>query len=172
MTAVFNNAIMPFDLRNPKRVGGVAQVVLLEVIVSKMMRKILGMAPAGFMELAAIHAVSMPFLGGLSGFADAPGRPGGKRDYSAIFMDGAKGIPAVFLAQYIINTGARGIHVPGIRVKDILITAASKSLTRPLVEMVYPYLHGSIQDGFKEELQMERAQNAASNLKTARGYVG
>ena len=166
MTAIFNNAIMPFDLRNPQRVGGVAQVVLLEVLVSKMIRKILRMSPAGFMELTAIHAVSMPFLGGLSGFADAPGRPGGKRDYSAIFMDGAKGIPAVFLAQYIINTGARGIHVPGVSVKDILITAASKSLTRPLIEMVFPYLHGSIQRGFQEELKMERTQNYASNLKS------
>ena len=57
--------------------------------------------------------------------------------------------------------------MPGVSVKDILITAASKSLTRPLIEMVYPYLHSSIQEGFREELKMERAQNAASNLKMA-----
>ena len=169
MTAVFNNAILPYDLRKPKLVGGVAQVVLLEVIVSKIIRKILGMANAGFMELAAIHAVAMPFLGGLSGFADAPKGDG---SVATAFMDGAKGIPAVFLAQYIINTGARGLHLPGLHVKDIMITAASKTLTRPLIELVKPYLHASIQTGFNEELKMEKAQNATSNLKTAKTYVG
>ena len=40
---VFNNAILPFDVRKYDLVLGSAQLVVIEVVVSKLIRKILGM---------------------------------------------------------------------------------------------------------------------------------
>ena len=65
---VLNNAILPFDVRKYDLVAGSAQLVAVEVVVSKVIRKILGMGGRGFTELAAIHAISLPFLGGAVGF--------------------------------------------------------------------------------------------------------
>ena len=165
---VFNNAILPFDVRKVDLVAGSAQLVAIEVIVSKLIRKILGMGGRGFAELAAIHAISLPFLGGLSGFFDANKALAGQTT-SGAFMDGAKGVPAVLLSQYLINTAARGIHVPSFSFKEVLVTAASKTLTRPLIVLAYPKLHRSLQNNFRSVNRMEQMQNQNSNLKKARG---
>ena len=162
---VFNNAILPFDFRRDKHlIQGAIQLITLEVLVAKIIRKVLGMGGRGFVELAAIHAVSLPFLGGLSGFFAAPANVGGSTQYQAV-QDGAKGVPAVLLSQYIVNTAIKGFHVPKVSFKEILVTAASKTLTRPLIVLMYPKLHQSLQDGFRAETNMEQHQNAASNLK-------
>ena len=161
---VFNNAILPFDVRKVDLVMGSVQLVAVEVIVSKLIRKILGMGGRGFAELAAIHAVSLPFLGGLSGFFDANKQLSGQK-FGGAFQDGAKGVPAVLLSQYLINTAARGIHVPSFSFKEVLVTAASKTLTRPLIVLMYPKLHRSLQGNFRSINRMEQMQNANSNLK-------
>ena len=163
---VFNNAILPFDVRKVSLVAGSAQLVLVEVIVSKVIRKILGMGSRGFAELAAIHAVSLPFLGGLSGFFESNKAISGQT-YGSAFQDGAKGVPAVLLSQYLINTAARGMHVPSFSFKEVLVTAASKTLTRPLIVLAYPKLHKSLQSNFRAVNRMEQMQNQNSNLKMA-----
>ena len=165
---VFNNAILPFDVRKVDLVAGSAQLVLVEVLVSKIIRKILGMGNRGFAELAAIHAVSLPFLGGLSGFFAANKAISGQ-GYGSAFQDGAKGVPAVFLSQYLINTAARGMHLPKVSFKEVLVTAASKTLTRPLIVLAYPKLHKSLQANFRSVNRMEQMQNHNSNLKMAQG---
>ena len=93
------NAILPFDPRKMKLGLGSAEYIALEVFVSAVVRKIMK-APKGYMELVAIHAISLPFMGGAVGFvdnnADIAKSPA---QYGELFMDGAKGVPAVLLAQ-------------------------------------------------------------------------
>ena len=162
---VFNNAILPFDPRKYDLVAGSAQLVAVEVIVSKVIRKILRMGNRGFAELAAIHALSLPFLGGLSGFF-SPNHAIGGSSQSDAFADGAKGVPAVLLAQYITNVAAKGMHIPKISFKEILVTAAAKTLTRPLIVLMYPKLHKALQNNFRSVNRMEQLQNANSVLKS------
>ena len=168
---VFNNAILPFDIRRYDLIAGSAQLIAIEVLVSKVIRKILGMGGRGFAELAAIHAVSLPFLGGLSGFFEPNKALSGQTQTSA-FQDGAKGVPAVLLSQYIINTASKGIHIPKFSFKEVLVTAASKTLTRPLIVLMYPKLHKALQGSFRAVNRMEQLQNANSNLKMAQGGGG
>lgn len=161
---VFNNAILPFDVRKYDLVLGSAQLVVIEVVVSKLIRKILGMGGRGFAELAAVHAVSLPFLGGFSGFFEGNNQVSGSSQMNA-FQDGAKGVPAVFMAQYVVNVAAKGIHVPKFSFKEMLVTAASKTLSRPLIVLMYPKLHKALQNNFRQVNRMEQLQNANSNLK-------
>ena len=160
---VFNNAILPFDVRKYDLVAGSAQLVAVEVIVSKVIRKILGMGGRGFAELAAIHAISLPFLGGLSGFFE-PNQTLSGSSLTNSLKDGAKGVPAVLLAQYITNVVAKGIHIPRVSFKEILVTAASKTLSRPLIVLMYPKLHRALQGNFRAVNRMEQLQNANSVL--------
>ena len=99
-----SNAILPFDPRKMKLMLGSAEYIALEVFVSAVVRKIMK-APKGYMELVAIHAISLPFMGGAVGFLD------NNRDmrksptqWGELFMDGAKGVPAVLLAQWVVAT--------------------------------------------------------------------
>jgi len=165
---VFFNAILPYDIRRQQLVVGCAQLVAIEVVVAKLFRKILGMGNRGVLELAAVHAVSLPFLGGLAGFFAPNGGLAGET-FTDSLMAGAKAVPAVFLAQYIINTGASGFHVPKVSMKDVLVTAASKAITRPLIVLAYPKLHATLQQNFDLWNAMEQAQNASSNLKPSGG---
>lgn len=161
---VFFNAILPYDIRRQQLVVGCAQLVAIEVVVAKLIRKILGMGNRGVLELAAVHAVSLPFLGGVGGFFAPNGGLGGEKFTDSLWA-GVQAVPAVFLSQYIINTGASGFHVPKISFKDVLVTAASKAVSRPLIVLAYPKLHATLQQNFDLWNAMEQAQNAASNLK-------
>ena len=163
--SVFNNAILPFDPRKYDLVMGSAQLIAVEVVVSKVIRKILRMGGRGFAELAIIQAVSLPVLGGLSGFF-APNSSIGGSDQASAFADGAKGVPAVLMAQYITNVGAKGLHIQKISFKEILVTAAAKTLSRPLLVLMYPKLHKALQNNFRAVNRMEQLQNANSVLKT------
>ena len=163
ITNVLNNTILPFDIRKPDLLGGSLQLITVEVLVAKVIRKILGMGNRGVLELAFIHAVSLPMMGGLSSAFGAT-RPYGMTNYQA-FQDGAKGIPAVFAAQYITGVANRGFTVPKVSVKEILVTAASKMLSKPLINVVFTNLPKAMKDNFEIENMMEQKQAAASNLK-------
>ena len=165
ITNVLNNTVLPFDIRKPDLLGGSLQLITVEVLVAKVIRKILGMGGRGILELAFIHAVSLPMMGGLSSAFGAT-RPYGMT-HSQAFQDGAKGIPAVFAAQYITNVASRGFTIPKVSVKEILVTAASKMLTKPLINVMFGRLPKAIKDNFEIENMMEQKQAAASNLKMA-----
>ena len=165
---VFFNAILPFDLRRTGLVIGNAQLIAIEVVVAKLLRKILGMGDRGVLQLAAIHAISLPFLGGVGGFFQAAGGLAGERVMESV-QNSVKTVPAVWLAQYIVNTGLQGFHMPKITFKDALVTAASKAISRPLIVLLYPNLHTTLQKNFDLWNAMEQQQNAASNLKRFSG---
>ena len=163
ITNVLNNTILPFDIRKSDLLGGSLQLITVEVLVAKVIRKILGMGNRGILELAFIHAVSLPMMGG---FQSAFGKV---RNYgmthSQAFQDGAKGIPAVFAAQYITGVANRGFTIPKVSVKEMLVTAASKMLSKPLINVVFEKLPKAVKDNFVIENLMEQKQAAASNLK-------
>ena len=167
---VVSNAFAPVDFRKGKQVVGAAEYIALEVAVSKIVRMVLKMEPRGILELAWIHALSIPFMGGL-------GAPFGKNasllntgddgGYTAAFKDGAKGIPAVLAAQWGIATAYKGFHFPWFTMKDLLITAGSKTITRPIAYSIVQSLPKDMEDGFLVLDALVQRQVDNSNLATA-----
>ena len=136
MSNVFKNAILPLDFRKGKVVQGTLVYVTAEVLVSKILRKIMKADNKSFMELAAVHTISLGIMGGTTAvFSMEDGY--GAEDFTKKIKGGAMGIPALFIAQYIYNTFGKGFHMPFWSMKDALIMAAAKILTRPLLSMVY-----------------------------------
>ena len=82
----------------------------------------------------------------MGGFIAPLGRALPTKDttYTQALIDGAKGVPAVWFAQYVVNTSLRGLHVPGISMKEAFITAAAKALSRPLMKFITPKLGATI----------------------------
>ena len=162
---VIDTAVTPVDVRKFKQVLGSAEYVAAEVLVSYIARHVFKVEKRSIMELATIHAVSIPFIGGLAAYFDDTHALGYEAPVSDQLMDGVKGVPAVFAAQYTVNTALTGIHAPKLNFKDILITAASKLATRPLLGFLYPMLG----DAFRTNLDVLEAifkkQRAQSELK-------
>jgi hypothetical protein len=178
LTDGFNNSILPFDPRVNKSgsslgfgvpegsvAAGSVQVVLIEVMMSKLIRMALRMDNISLGKLVIIHAISLPLVGGIVGFSEPQVGLADGPAYSAAFMDGAKGVPAIFLAQYITNTALQGLHAPKLKITDILITASSRILTRPLLNFLYQYMPKAVQGNFDANDDLVRAQNLASRFK-------
>ena len=174
-----NNTILPFDVRVNKSVGtgptfglpsgnlaaGTLQIIAVEVLMSKLIRVMLKMENKSFGRLILVHSISMPLIGGLVGFVDPPTQLKDGPTLAEAFMGGVKAVPAVFMAQYITNTALKGLHVPKLSIRDILITAASKILTRPLLKYVYGYMPAAVQGNFDANDDMVLQQVGASRLK-------
>ena len=159
---VIDNAIAPVDFRNASQLIGTAEYVAVEVLVSKMVRMILKMENRGIGELAAIHLLSIPFLGG-AGAPFGGVAPFGTTSYQQALMDGAKGVPAVLLAQWVIATSTKGFHLPWFTIKDILVTLGAKAISRPLVFSVIDKLPVGV-DGWAVMDELVNRQVAASNI--------
>ena len=162
---VIDNAVLPVDIRKQTQVGGALTYVGFEVLVSYIARRVFKVAPRPITQLAAIHALSIPFLGGLSAFMDGEDAKGYEAPMSEQFMEGAKGIPAVFAGTYIVNTYLEGLHAPKLDFKDILITAASKIVTRPLMSVAVPKMGDSVNNGqaaIQSTIAVQRRQSRLS----------
>ena len=158
---VLSNAAMPVDIRKQTQVGGALGYVGLETLISYVVRRVFKVAPRGVGELAAIHTLSLPFIGGLSVIADKEDAKGLEGPISGQFMEGAKGIPAVFASTYVVNTYLAGLHLPKLDFKDILVTAASKIASRPIMSLLYPNLGDSFrngQDSLRQNFALQRRQ--------------
>ncbi len=168
---VFKNSVAPINVTatdGTDRVIGNAQVVALEVAVSKLLRWGLRMAPRGILELAFIHTVSLGFMGGLAGPFDRSAPIDGDVKTTDALFDGMKLVPAVFAAQYVASVARQGLNLgfKQISVKDLLITAASKAVTRPLWNLIYKQLPQKMADGLDTHDNMVERQRAASRLKS------
>ena len=136
MSNIFKNAILPLDFRKGKVVQGTAVYVAAEVIVSKVLRRIMKADNKSIIELAAVHTISLGLMGGTGAIFKMEDGYGAK-DFSKKIKSGAMGIPALFIAQYVYNTFGKGFHMPFWSMRDALIMAAAKILTRPLLSMIY-----------------------------------
>ena len=160
---VFTTAISPIDIRNSTFVGGTLSHVAAEVLVSYIVRRLTGAEKRTLMELTAIHALSVPLQGGMSGMLDGAHPLGLEAPMGSLFADGAKGVPAVFATTYMVNTAMSGLHMPKLSFKDILITAASKIVTRPLMSFAYPNFGASFrqgQDALEDNFSIQRLQSS------------
>ena len=149
-TQLLTTAAIPIDVRTSEVVFGAVEYVAFEVFVSWMVRYMFKFEKRSLMELMAIHAVSIPLIGGAAGFVEGNHLLGYEAPWGDVLYDGAKGVPAVFVAQYLVNTALAGFHVPGINVKDVLITAASKILSRVVISAGY----GNFGDRFRDYLDI------------------
>ena len=164
---IFTNAIQAVDVRKGSQVLGVAEYVAAEVLVSYFARYLFKIEKRTLMELAAIHAVSIPLIGGLAAGFEENSPYKYEAPIGDQVFDGAKGIPAVFVAQYVCNTALTGLHAPKLNFKDILVTAASKIATRPLLSFAFPYLGDMFRNNLDvlDELFQAR-QRPVSSLKS------
>ena len=173
---VFKNASNPY-IGSTEIAMGNAQLVAAEVLVSKLLRKIVGMAPRSFTYLTAVHAASLPLLGGLQAPFSNPvaygpaffGTASPKTSVGTnldILKAAAASVPAVFAAEYVVNTSGAGFHVPKPSIRDALMTAASKMLTRPLIGMSFnTILPAAVRHNFEEAHALEERMNGASSLR-------
>ena len=155
---------------------GNAQVVVAEVIISKLLRKVIGMQDRSFAYLVAVHAASLPLIGGLQAPFSKPYGYEPKPNLK-VLQAAAGTVPAVYAAEYIVNTSAVGFHVPKPSIRDALITAASKMLTKPLIgAALHSILPNAMRDNFEEAHALEANYNFASNFsmekKTGRRVAG
>ena len=132
-----NNLATPIDLRNSEVVFGAAEYVFFEVFTSWMIRYLFKFEKRTIFELAAVHSISLPMIGGASAFMDDTHALGYEAPWGSVIQDGAKGVPAVFAAQYLVQTAMGGFHTPKVGFKEVLITVASKVLTRVLLSGVW-----------------------------------
>ena len=161
---VVKNASNPF-IGSTQIAAGNAQLVAAEVIVSKLLRKVLGMSDRSFSYLAAVHAASLPLIGGMQ----APfSKPIGyaPRPNLEVLQAAAATVPAVWAAEYVVQTSGVGFHVPRPSIRDALMTAASKMLTKPLIGLsIQTVLPNAVRGNFEQAARLEADYNAASNLR-------
>ena len=164
-TNVLKNAVAPLDWRREGQLVGTAAYVFTEVAVSYIVRNVLRMEKKSILELASIHGLSIPLMGGAGAPFGTITGIAGTADYGTAFKDGAKGIPAVLLAQWVVATSYKGFHFPWFNMKDLLITAGSKTITRPLVYSVSGMLGNiGVTDGLAVIDELVNRQVANSNL--------
>ena len=175
---ILTNIDLPYDFRRTKLLLGSLEYIAFEVVVAKMLRKIMRADNLGWARLSYIHALSLPFMGGAAGFFDENNGYTGPRQkdqkevaFTDQLMDGAKGIPAVLLAQWILDSFAKGFHAPWFNMKDLLITAGTKALTRPLIGFIFTYLPEAAQDNLLVVDEMIKRQRFFSTLKSEKKKV-
>jgi hypothetical protein len=162
---VFKNAILP--LSTGTMIKGSAVYVALEVAVSKILRMVMGADNKGFIELAVVHTMSLAIMGGVGASMQSTDEflvPYGEKKVSQHIKQGMKGVPALFLANYIYNTFFYGFYQGSFSTKNLLIMAAAKILTRPIASKVYP-MSKFTQNALDSQQLLETAQAAASNFK-------
>ena len=164
---VISNGIAPVDFRKGKQLIGTVEYVAAEVLVSKIVRTVLKMENRGIWELTWVHLLSIPFMGGIAAPFGQIRQQAQTATYGQSAIDGAKGIPGVLIAQWIIATASKGFHFPWFTVKDLLITAGSKTITRPLVYSILDKLPVDAQAGFAVMDQLFQNQVGKSNLSRA-----
>jgi len=137
---LFDEAISAVDFRKSDVVFGAAEYILFEVAADWALRYFMRTERRSLYQTISIHAVSIPFISGGSAFMEDNHILGYEAPWQEIVMDGAKGIPGVLAAQFLVNTALLGFHAPKIVVKDVAIMAVAKVLSRVLVAMAYPQL--------------------------------
>ena len=137
LQTVIENGLQPIDIRKSKTVFAGAEVILSEALVSYLARWTFGGEKMSFLKLVMLHAIANPLHGGIEENIGADEVTFKDGDYTDQFTKSASNLPGVFIAQYIVNTPDKGLRVPGFSLKDVLLTAGSKMVTRPILKFLY-----------------------------------
>ena len=163
---IFKNLAAPFS--SGKAIKGSISYVALEVLVSKLLRKIMQMDNKSWTELSVVHALTLPILGGVgaafNGDDNRPTRGYGAKKMATHVKEGAKTVPALFTAQYVYNTYCHGLGLHFWSVKDALVMATAKILTRPIASKLYRKSK-FFQNAFDAVQLMHESQALQSNLR-------
>ena len=165
MSNIFKNAIRPIS--SGPQIKGTLTYVALEVAVSKLLRTIMKADSKTVAELAVVHSISLGLMGGTGAALNNPSEsvlPYGEKSSRRQIMQGAKGIPALYLAQYIYQTFFNGFSMTFWSVKDALIMAAAKILTRPIAAKLYGK-NKFLQNSLDAQQFLEWNQNKFSNFR-------
>ena len=148
---------------------GSVEYVAVEVLISKVLRMLLGVNTKGIGELTMIHLISLAYMGGAAGFMEPP-RNQATSSLMDQLADGAKGIPAVALAMYVVDTGLEGFHIPfrKFSLADVLISAAGKAISRPVLGAVYNFIPAAMQKPLEEYNGLVVRQTIRSNLRSSK----
>jgi hypothetical protein len=161
---VWKNVSNPY-IGSTRIAAGNAQLIAVEVLVSKLLRKVLGMSNRSFAYLTAVHGLSLPLIGGLQAPISDP-KGYGPRPNLEVLQAAFGTVPAVWAAEFIANTAGVGFHIPRPGIRDALISAASKMLSKPLIGLsINTILPTAVRANFEEANQLEMAYNVASNLR-------
>ena len=163
---VIYNAVDQINPQKMKVVQGSVVYVALEVAVSKLLRRIMSADTKSLVELAAVHTISLGFMGGIGAGLNNPGeklKPYALDGVIVHAQQGAKGVIAVYLAQYIYNVFFFGVKSSFFSMKDALIIAAAKVLTRPIAAKLYDKAK-FLQNSLDAQQLLEEAQGIASNF--------
>jgi hypothetical protein len=161
---VFMNAILP--LKGGKLIKGSLIYVVLEVAVSKLLRRISGATNVSIPQLAFTHLISLGVMGGVSASmtgVDEDIIPYGTKSMKQHIKQGLKGVPALYLAQYIVYCFYHGLYNGQFSMREAMITMAAKVLTRPIASKIYPSMKFA-QNAFDAQQLMEEHQMLASNF--------
>ena len=130
---IFKNMASPFS--SGKAIKGSISYVALEVLVSKLLRKIMQMDNKSWAELSVVHALTLPILGGVgaafNGNDNQPTRGYGAKKMATHVKEGAKTVPALFTAQYVYNTYCHGLGLHFWSVKDALVNGCRQDTDSP-----------------------------------------
>lgn len=165
LTNILKNAVPQFDFRQGKQVMGGMEFVAIEVLVSFILRYFIKADKRSLLNLAAVHTASIPFLGAI---AEEKHPLGLEAPLAYQFMVGLRQIPAVWFAEYVVSTGSgAGLHIPKPSVRDVLLSSASKLISRPLLSLLYPYIGETLRTNLDvlEELVSRQQKNAFGGPK-------
>ena len=138
-------------VQSPENLWGVSEVVLFETLTSVFFYSMfLPQYYPGLRNIVLTHLISLPFLSAIpiASFGDKVNLKKyleEKMNFKTAVQLSTQGIPAVLLSQYIVGTfNYGGIHLPKIMFSDLLVTAGSKLITRPLLQMIYALFLGGV----------------------------
>ena len=162
-----------FNKVSPLRLGSLfsdaadsAGHVIPEVLVQKVVNRMFGKQPVGFMKSGLTHLLSIPFIGGLGAPIAPEKHPGLEGDYSAQFQAGIAGFPAVLIGQYLVELlYGRPMFHWDFGIRDTIVAVVSKTITRSVLSTlvkVAPEFYSNNYNRMQARFDMQ-AQN--SNLK-------
>ena len=167
MSNALYNTILPFNFNKENVVPGFLEVIALEVIVSKIIRRGLRMEDRSILSLAAIHAISQPMMGGMvAGISDETLKTlNDTTTYMEALTDGFKQVPPVYAAEYIVGVAQGGLGMPKPNIRSALLTAASKAITRPIAKFLLGYAPDTMVTYWKAADAVINIQKNASYFK-------
>ena len=157
---ILGNAVAPY--KSGSLLIGSVEYIALEVLVEMAIRMVIGGARRPLWALIAVHAVSLPMMGGfMGGFSLLSDE---NADFTTHLMDGAKSVLAVFAAQYVVGISSHGFYFPRLDIADSMITFAAKTITRPINATLSEYMPTTVRQSIVAISTVIREQQHRSNL--------
>jgi hypothetical protein len=137
-------------VRRPENLVGISELIIFESLTSLLFYELfLPKEYPGLFRVVMVHVLSLPFLAAIP-ISDWGERAtlrsylSKKQSVTQAVEVSSRGIPAVFLSQFIVSTldGEDVFRLPKLSFSEVLVTAGSKFITRPLLQLIYMLFGG------------------------------